>query len=172
MDKIVSSKGVSISRLLHKVDLSNGMLVATAIQITMWEIFQTLGLTCQSEATFCNGEIADAYAKRKIDLAHALQRAYDIDSSQDSKYKNLENPLNGHTHREAKYNRANSVKQKLTLLYSTVSEIGAKSSLKNFSKSERFNVIISKVCIVIRVSQTLKAFILFVNYQLALRHPV
>lgn len=105
MNKIVSSKGVSISKLLKGTD-AHGMLSTTAIQIAIFEVLKILGLTCLSKASHSNGEIADAFAKGNINLVQALHLAYKYDSLQKGTYGKISN---GHHHTDIMVNDEENV---------------------------------------------------------------
>lgn len=79
MDKAVHLKELSISDTLKQTDVQYELLHATALQIVVHEALQALGLVCSSTAIYLNGNIANAYAKKRLTLEQALLLAYHLD---------------------------------------------------------------------------------------------
>lgn len=139
MDKIISSQGVTVSKLLEETD-GYGMLVITAIQITIFEILKTLGLSCQSRAYYSNGEIADAYAKQKINLAQALQLAYEYDGLQNKGYQKCMKLSNGYSYHQDKSNITQYFEEKMTCLNSGECDQKTEKAVQEFSDIMPYNV--------------------------------
>lgn len=107
MNAAMHLERISIENLLKTADLSNGVLYLTATQIAVFEIFKTLGLPCEFQIQPSNGIIADAYAKEKLSLHHALLLAHDLDKKRSNRYKKIVKHTNGSSDDQLVFERMN-----------------------------------------------------------------